>query len=265
MRSQYIAAIGSLVCFVVGAAIVAFAVHGKMVEQFDYPAALRWAMPGFAVGGIGAAAGLLWIVRALRDNNSHGWTFGALGLAGCLVLAGVPLNQLRLYLLSPPIHDISTDPEYPPPFKAVLPLRAAAGAKNRPGYDGAQIVTYQGKRMTVSAAQKKAYLDIRPWSNLFPTRANEPPTEGTPRSKAFWHAYFTMEKLGWNIVAFDEKTGMVEGTVSSFWFGLTSDVAVRVRPAGRIGALVDIRAKSRDVENDMGFNAAIIRQYRASL
>ncbi len=64
-----------------------------------------------------------------------------------------------------------------------------------------------------------------------------------------------MQKVGWNIVAFDEKTGLIEGTVSSTWFGLTSDVAVRVRPAGKVGALVDIRAKSRDVENDMGFNA----------
>ena len=263
MRSQYIAAIASLVCLVVGAAIAAFAVHGTVTHQWDYPTGLQWALPGFAIGGIGAMAGLWWIVRALRDNNSHGWKFGALGLAGCLVLAGVPLNQLRLYLISPPIHDISTDPEYPPPFKAVLALRA--GALNGPEYDGPKMVTYQGKRMTVAAAQKKAYLDIRPWSNLFPTKANEPPTEGTPRSKAFWHAFFTMQKLGWNIVAFDEKTGMIEGTASSIWFGLTSDVAVRVKPAGRVGALVDIRAKSRDVENDMGFNANLVRRYRASL
>jgi fatty-acyl-CoA synthase len=263
MRSQYVAAIGSLVCFVVGAVVVGYAVHATATHQWDYPTGLRWAMPGFAIGGLGAAAGLVWIARALRGNDSAGWKFGALGLAGCLVLAGVPLNQLRLYLVSPPIHDISTDPEYPPPFKAVLPLRT--GAKNGPEYDGAKLVTYRGKQMTVAAAQKKAYLDIRPWSNLFPTKANEPPTEGTPRSKAFWHAYFTVQKLGWNIVAFDETTGMVEATVPSVWFGLTSDVAVRVKPAGRIGALIDIRAKSRDVENDMGFNAALIRQYRASL
>jgi fatty-acyl-CoA synthase len=263
MRSQYIAAIASLLCFVVGAAIVGFAVHATMVHQWDYATGLQWAIPGFAVGGIGAAAGLLWIYRALHDNNSYGWKFGALGLAGCLVLAGVPLNQVRLYFFSPPIHDISTDPEYPPPFKAVLPLRT--GAVNGPEYDGAKFVTYHGKRMTVAAAQKKAYLDIRPWSNLFPTPTNTPPTEGTPRSKAFWHAYFTMQKLGWNIAGFDEKTGMIEGTVPSFWFGLTSDVAVRVKPAGRIGALIDIRAKSRDVENDMGFNAGLVRQYRASL
>ena len=265
MRSQYVAAIGSLVCFVVGAAVVAFAVHGTVLHHWEYEFGLKAALPGFAVGGLGAAAGLLWITRALRGNDSAGWKFGAAGLVGCLVLAGVPLNQLRLYLVSPPIHDISTDPEYPPPFKAVLPLRAAAGAKNGAEYDGAKLVTYHGKQMTVAAAQKKAYLDIRPWSNLFPTKANEPPTESTPRSKAFWHAFFTMQRLGWNIVAFDEKTGMIEGTVSSFWFGLTSDVAVRVKPAGRIGALIDMRAKSRDVENDMGFNAALVRQYRASL
>ena len=263
MRSQHIAALVSLVGFVFGAAIALTASYGTRYGWWSYTTGLEIAAPGFLLGLLGAVSGGLWLTRALRGNNSAGWKLGALGLAGSLLLIYFPLNQVRLYFVSPPIHDISTDPEYPPPFKALLPLRV--GTKNGPEYDGAKLVTYRGKQMTVAAAQKKAYLDIRPWSNLFPTKANDPPTASTPRSKAFWHAYFTVQKLGWNIVAFDEKTGMVEATVPSFWFGLTSDVAVRVKPAGRIGALIDMRAKSRDVENDMGFNAALIRQYRASL
>jgi fatty-acyl-CoA synthase len=263
MRSQRVAAVLSLVFFIIGGGVALTASHGTAVGWWDYPTGLKVLAPGFALGLAGSVLGIVWIARALKLNNSAGWKFGAVGLAGSLLVAGIPLNQARLYLVSPPIHDISTDPEFPPPFKAVLPLRA--GAANGPDYDGAKLVTYQGKRMTVAAAQKKAYLDIRPWSNLFPTKANEPPTEATPRSKAFWHAYFTMQKLGWNIVAFDETTGMVEASVASPWFGLTSDVAVRVKPAGRVGALIDIRAKSRTVENDMGFNAALVRRYRASL
>ncbi|MEJ1967186.1 MAG: DUF1499 domain-containing protein [Rhizomicrobium sp.] len=260
MRSQHIAAIVSLACFLAGAAVAGVAMYGTAAGRWAYPAGLEIALPGFALGAVGAVAGLLWIGRALNLNNSTGWKFGVLGLAGSLLLAGFPLNQLRLYLLSPPIHDISTDPEYPPPFKALLPLRA--GARNGPDYDGPKIVTYRGKRLTVAAAQKKAYLDIRPWSNLFPAKASD---TGTPRARAFWHAYATMKKLGWNIVAQDEAAGTIEATVSSLWFGLTSDVCVRVKPAGRIGALIDIRAKSRDVENDMGFNARLVRGYRASL
>ena len=49
--------------------------------------------------------------------------------------------------------------------------------------------------------------------------------------------------------------------MTSFWFGLTSDIAIRVKPAGKIGARLDIRAKSRSGQNDMGMNAAIVRDY----
>jgi uncharacterized protein (DUF1499 family) len=54
---------------------------------------------------------------------------------------------------------------------------------------------------------------------------------------------------------------MIEASATSAWFGLTSDVAIRIKPAGRIGARLDIRSKSRIGENDMGMNAAIVRNY----
>ena len=66
---------------------------------------------------------------------------------------------------------------------------------------------------------------------------------------------------GWNIVSFNEKDGMIEASLTHFWFGLTSDIAIRVKPAGKIGARLDIRSKSRVGENDMGMNAAIVRDY----
>ncbi|MBV9420516.1 MAG: DUF1499 domain-containing protein [Alphaproteobacteria bacterium] len=260
MRSQHIAAIVSLVSFLIGGAIVGVAMWGTMQGWWRYPRGLEIALPGFAIGAVGAAAGLLWTARALRNNNSYGWKFGALGVVGCLFLIGLPLNQLRLYLTAPPIHDISTDPEYPPPFKAVLPLRV--GALNGPEYDGPNPITWQGKRMTVSAAQKKAYLEIRPQSLLFPNAAA---TGRTPKGILFWHAFFRMQAMGLNIVSFDEQSGIIEATASSIWFGLTSDVSVRVKAAGRSGAQADIRAKSRDVENDMGFNASLVKSIRSAI
>jgi hypothetical protein len=260
MRSQLIAAVISLACFVVGGAIVGAAMWGTMQGWWRYPQGLTTALPGFAIGAMGAGLGLTWLARALRGNNSYGWKFGALGVAGCLFLVGLPLNQLRLYLVSPPIHDISTDPEFPPPFKALLPLRA--GALNGPEYDGPKLVTWQGKRTTVSAAQKKAYLEIRPYSNLFP---QPPGSDKTPKGILFWHAFFRMQSMGLNIVSFDETSGIIEATASSIWFGLVSDVSVRVRAAGRNGAQADIRAKSRDVENDMGFNATLVKSIRSAL
>jgi hypothetical protein len=260
MRSQYVAAILSLACFVAGAAIALTASYGAQFAWWDYPTGLKILVPGAALGVIGAAAGGLWLIRALRGNDSAGWKFGAIGLAGCLVLAGIPLNQLRLYLISPPIHEISTDPEYPPPFVALLPLRGHA--TNSPDYDGMKLITYGGRRTHSAAAQKKAYSDIKPYVALLNPQQK---VDVFPAKILFWRAFERAKDQGWNVVSFDENEGTLEATHTSFWFGLVQDIAIRVRPAGKIGARLDIRAKSREGDSDMGETAALVRSYIAAL
>jgi hypothetical protein len=248
MRAQRFAAILSFGCFVLGALTGLIASDGTRLGFWDYDLGLTILAPAVVLALIGSLAGAVWIASALRRNDSAGWRYGALGLAGSLVVAFIPLNQLRLYLISPPIHDITTDVEYPPPFIALLPLRA--GATNGPDYDGMKLVDYDGRKTHVAAAQKKAYSDIR--------------ADGVLEKPAvlFWHAFETAKRMsGWNIASFDEKTGMIEASATSQWFGLTSDIAIRVKPAGRIGARLDIRSKSRIGENDMGMNAEIVRDY----
>jgi hypothetical protein len=248
MRAQRFAAILSFGCFVLGALTGLIASDGTRLGFWDYDLGLTILAPAVVLALIGSLAGAVWIASALRRNDSAGWRYGALGLAGSLVVAFIPLNQLRLYLISPPIHDITTDVEYPPPFIALLPLRA--GATNGPDYDGMKLVDYDGRKTHVAAAQKKAYSDIR--------------ADGVLEKPAvlFWHAFETAKRMsGWNIASFDEKTGMIEASATSQWFGLTSDIAIRVKPAGRIGARLDIRSKSRIGENDMGMNAQIVRDY----
>ncbi len=94
--------------------------------------------------------------------------------------------------------------------------------------------------------------------------ANQPP--GTqPRQILFWHAFERAKDMGWNIVAFDEKADTIEATNTAFWFGLVSDISIRVKEAGRVGGRLDIRSKSRAGENDMGLNAAIVRGFVHSL
>ena len=256
MRSQHLAAIGSLVCFLAGAAIALTASYGTTHGWWDYAAGLKILAPGFALGLAGAASGGLWLTRALRGNDSAGWKFGVLGLAGSLLVAGIPLNQARLYLFSPPIHDISTDPEYPPPFIALLPLRA--GAPNGPEYDGMKLVTYDGRRTHTAAAQKKAYPDIKPFVALLNPQQT---ADVDPAKILFWRGFERAKDMGWDVVFFDEKDGRIEATHTSFWFGLVQDIAIRARAAGRIGARVDIRVKSRTGENDAGAAAALVRSY----
>ncbi|HEY0300848.1 MAG TPA: DUF1499 domain-containing protein, partial [Rhizomicrobium sp.] len=171
-------------------------------------------------------------------------------------LAGIPLNQARLYLISPPIHDISTDVEYAPSFVALLPLRG--GAENGPEYDGPRRIDYGGKRTTVALAQKKAYPDIKSYPALLNPQQDP---EIDPTRILFWRAFELAKTMDWNIVAFDEKQGRIEATDDSIWFGRIADISVRVKPAGKIGARLDIRAKSRTGENDMAFTAQIVRDY----
>ena len=248
MRAQRFAAILSFGCFVLSALAGLIASDGTRLGWWDYEMGLTILAPAVVLALIGSLAGLVWISSALRRNDSQGWRYGVFGLAGSLITAFIPLNQLRLYVISPPIHDISTDVEYAPPFIALLPLRA--GATNGPDYDGMKLVQYDGRKTHVAALQKKAYPDIK--------------TDGELKKPAvlFWHAFETAKRMsGWDIVSFDEKTGMIEAAATSPWFGLTSDVAIRVKPAGRLGARLDIRSKSRIGENDMGMNAAIVRDY----
>lgn len=257
MRAQRFAALLSFGCFVLGALTGLVASDGTRFNWWDYEIGLKILAPAVILALIGSLAGAIWITRALRGNDSAGWRFGALGLAGSLIVAFVPLNQLRLYLISPPIHDISTDVEYAPPFEALLPLRV--GATNGADYDGMKLVTYGGRKSHVAAVQKKAYPDLKSYPALLnPT--SDPTID--PKKILFWRAFERAKQMsGWNIVSFNEKTGMIEATATSMWFGLTSDVAIRVKPAGKIGALLDIRSKSRIGDNDMGMNAANVRAY----
>ena len=252
MRVQRFAATASLGCFVLSAAIGLTASNGARFGWWDYETGLKILAPGVVAALGGVLSGALWLARALNLNNSAGWRRGAIGLAGSLVAAFIPLDQLRLYFVSPPIHDITTDVEYAPAFSALLALRGAAS--NGPEYDGMKLVDYGGRKSHVAAVQKKAYPDIRAVLLL------EKP------SILFWRGFETAKRMtAWNIVAFDEKDGMIEATTASLWFGLTSDIAIRVKPAGKMGARLDIRAKSRTGQNDMAMNASIVRDYIKAL
>jgi hypothetical protein len=80
-------------------------------------------------------------------------------------------------LNKPPIHDISTDTDDPPPFVAVAPLRK--DARNAVEYGGPE----------VAAQQRKAYPDIAPASLSLPP------------GQAFARAEEAARAQGWEIVA----------------------------------------------------------------
>jgi len=167
---------------------------------------------------------------------------------------GIPVDNLWLAYSLPPIHDVSTDIGNAPQFHTLLAWRK--GAPNPPSYDGPLIVRYEGERITTALAQKYAYLDIKPLELL---AGNTPQKEFL--RKLFWRALNAVNALDWQVASFDLKSGRIEATDTSFWFGTVSDIVIRVRPAGAIGVRVDIRAKSRTGAADRGRNAALIRAF----
>jgi uncharacterized protein (DUF1499 family) len=209
-------------------------------------------------GAAGILLGLAWALAAFFLNAGTASTYGVAGLVGSLIIMANPLYLLFMVDVAheiPPIHDITTDTEHPPEFVALL--RERAGATNGPDYDGPKLVrTFDGKMRTVSSLEKKYYdaMDIRPYANFYKAK------------ELFRRALDAANAMGWTIVAAvpSPEGGRIEATDTSFFFGTTDDIVIRVEPSG-IGARLDIRSKSREGDNDFGANAAHIKAYMKRL
>ncbi|HTO41454.1 MAG TPA: DUF1499 domain-containing protein [Rhizomicrobium sp.] len=188
----------------------------------------------------------VWALLALFLNYGRGARYGALALVGSIAFLYVPINGIVMLRTMPPIHDISTDVGNAPQFSALLELRKSADTPA--GYEGPLTLNFDGKRTTISALQKKYYGFIRPIAIL------------TKVPVLYWRAFFAMKRMGWHLVAFDPAKGIIECTDTSFWFGLTDDIVIRVLPSGE-GARLDVRSKSRLAGPDMGVNAFRIKAY----
>ena len=190
-----------------------------------------------AYGGIGAALlGLLGGVLAGRKRRMAGIVVATLAVVIGLVVAAVPVSWRMTARKLPVIHDISTDTVRPPQFVAILPLRK----------DSPNPAVYGGP--DVAEQQKRAYADLR--------------TEvlDIPSGPVYDRALSAARAMGWRIVAAEPVQGRIEATDTTFWFGFTDDIVIRIVPAGE-RTLVDIRSVSRVGKSDVGTNARRIREY----
>jgi len=198
---------------------------------------LRWG----AIGGIAAAAvGLLGVVLALALRRWRWAGVGALALLVGLGTVGVPYTMLQRARAAAAIHDITTDFQDPPQFRAVLEHRT--GALNPPEYDGP----------VVAALQQRAYPDIGP--AIF--QEDEPAVFDAVQAVA--------KRMGWQVVVAVPEHRRLEATVTSTWFGFKDDVVVRLRP-DPLGTRVDVRSKSRVGRSDLGANARRVRAFLKAL
>jgi uncharacterized protein (DUF1499 family) len=203
-------------------------------------------MPWAAYCGLAAiAVALVALVIGRRVNSARHIGIGILaGIIGA-VIAYVPWHYSQMRGTYPSIHDITTDWDNPPQFRAIIPLRQVEEA-NPVAYEGAKL----------SDQQRRAYPDIAPLTlDLAP-------------ADAVTRALKTAEQLGWTIVATapptDSGAGRIEASQKSRWFGFTDDVVIRIAPDGS-GSRVDIRSVSRMGRGDFGVNAARVSLYLAAL
>src|SRR5262249_16004278 len=133
----------------------------------------------------------------------------------------VELSSAQLRQTVPPIHDITTAPNNPPAFVAVVPLRQGEGINS---------VAYEGAK--VGEQQRQAYPDVVPL------------TVGLAPDVAFAQALDTAQRMGWTIVASDKPAGRIEASQRSRWMGFTDDITVRLPPASS-GSRIALRSSSR--------------------
>lgn len=202
---------------------------------------------GFAILKYGAYGGLLAAVLALtaaivafRGKYLPGFVLSLVALALGITVVALPLSWKSTAQKLPRIHDITTDIVNPPRFVAILPLRA--NAPNPAEYGGPEI----------AAKQRAAYPDVKTL------------VLSVTSDQAFAQALDAARRLGWRVVASVPAEGRIEATDTTFWFGFTDDIVVRITPAGN-RSLVDVRSVSRVGISDVGTNAKRIRKFLKKL
>ncbi len=198
---------------------------------------LKWA----AIAGLAAAlVSLAGAVATRQGGLRRGFALSAAGIIIGLAVAGIPWSWMHKAEKLPRIHDITTDTKNPPRFRSLLTLRK--NARNSAEYEGHKIATQQ----------QAAYPDIKPL------------LLAVPKAQAFDRALASARSMGWLIVDASPGEGRIEATDTTFWFGFTDDVVVRVTAAPG-GSRVDVRSESRVGLSDIGTNTARIRLFLSKL
>jgi fatty-acyl-CoA synthase len=202
-----------------------------------------WAMIVFAVAAIAALVGL---IASITSRKHRGAIVAVLSLLASGTALGMLYGQSVMREALPPTYDAQTDWANPVAFtEKALQQREAAGAVRV--RDDALIPEGSGKwsGKSFAEAQKEVY-------DLKPLRVKVLPADATVA------AANAAERLGWTVVMSDPPGGHVEAIHETQWYGLVSDIAVRVTPdAG--GSRIDVRSTSRLPGGDMGVNAGQVK------
>ena len=195
------------------------------------------AMRVFALTVVGAlvalALALIALVRIWHDGARGSRRALAAIFASALVLAG-PAWSLPKLVLEPAVTEATTDLSAPPPFRELGQVRAEV------------------------ARQMQAAAVIPPSNGEKAPLTLEPLTVERSAEETFSLVRESVDELGWTVVSAtppeNGQPGYIEAVDRSLFFGITGDVAMRIR-GGQNLARVDVRSASRYVGHDLGGNA----------
>jgi len=210
---------------------------GVVLAPVLYRAGIVGLAPAFLLLGVGFVLLLLInmavLVSAVRTRE-FGGNHTAVSLVASALVASVPFWTILMARGAPAIHDITTDTADPPEF-------VGAASQN---FSGRTV----GGEGAIAMLQTAAYADIQPL-----ILADSPDV-------VFRLALAAVKEKGWTVTMTDFDGHRIEATDTTFWFGFTDDIAIRVRGEGG-GSRLDVRSRSRVGVGDMGTNARRIREY----
>ena len=199
---------------------------------------LRWGLYA-SIAGVALSAVALLSAALLKRRWLVLAALPAIALGAAVI--SVPLDHRQRAMGVPPIHDISTDLDDPPPFVALRPAREAA--PNRVEHPG----------------EATARLQHEGYPDLVPIRL------AADRETVFVAAEQLARELGWRIVEADPVEGRIEAVDRTFWFGFRDDVVIRIIEVEDGRTRVDLRSASRMGQGDLGTNARRIRDFLTRL
>jgi len=203
--------------------------------------------PLILLGSLGV--GVISLLLAFYIKPRKGFANAALAI----LIPVIGLGQLKATQKKagslPFIHDITTNTQDVPTFTdVILSERAKVQGVNTVDYVGKKDKP-DGKLVSVLQSQAEAYADIRPLI-----------LSDTPEV-VFGQAKAAIRQMGWALKSEDVKTGLIEATETTFWYGFEDDIVVRLRPSEGGGTVLDVRSISRIGGSDIGANAERIRKF----
>lgn len=234
-RKSRVATVG-LWLAILSLVVLILSILGNRLELVHFGIAVRGMALAALVGVAAAFLSAVGLVLTLVTSR-RGARIAMAGLVVSLLVAAPVVQAMLVGTKVPRIHDITTDLDNPPAFKAVLPLR---GEASNP--------LDRTEPADLAEQQRAAYPDIA----TLDLRQHP--------GKVFEAALRAAKASGWEIISADPATGMIEAVATTPVMAFKDDVAIRITET-EAGSAVDMRSVSRVGMSDLGANANRIRTY----